>query len=317
MVYTLSGARIDFTATARSTLVAGAVALALCVATPLVTRADDGYATWYGPGFQGNVMANGQIYNMYDPTTTACNIYPFGTWIKVTNPANGKSVVVQVRDRGAFHHAVDLSYAAFKLIGDPAAMEIPITYQVVAGPGGNVAPAPRAAPSSRGARPAPATQYVVQPGDTLSGIATQFALDQSTLATWNAVTDPNLLAPGQTLRLTAPPSAPAPAPTHTGTYVVQLGDSLLALAVQFGVSADSLAAANNLADPYPLVAGQSIILPNGVAAAAPPSYTVQPGDTLSGIASNYNVGIDALATANQISDPNTLQPGTVLTIPTH
>ena len=103
-----------------SWLVGIAFAVAFALLFPALAAADDGYATWYGPGFQGNVMASGQIYNMYDPTTTASNIYPFGTWIRVTNPANGHSAIVQVRDRGAFHYAFDLSYAAFKSIADPA-----------------------------------------------------------------------------------------------------------------------------------------------------------------------------------------------------
>ncbi len=301
------------------------IAVLIVAATPQLTSADSGYATWYGPGFQGNVMSDGQTYDMNDPTTTACNIYPLGTWVKVTNPFNGKSVVVQVRDRGGFSHAFDLSYAAFRILADPAVMEIPVTYVVVTGPSGTPVPAPRAAPSSRGGRPAPATQYVVQPGDTLSAIASEFAIDQNALAQWNGITDPNMLAPGQTLRLTAPPPAPtatpgsAPttsAPIAAGTYVIQPGDTLLALTNQFGVSADSLAAANNLTEPYVLVAGQTLSLPIASGASAP-AYTVQPGDTLSGIAATFNVGVDALAAANQITDPSSLQPGAVLTIPTH
>ncbi len=67
------------------------------------------YATWYGPGFQGHVMADGQIFNMYNPTTTASNWFPFNTWVRVTNVANGKSVTVRVTDRGNFSWAFDLS----------------------------------------------------------------------------------------------------------------------------------------------------------------------------------------------------------------
>src|SRR5579883_148402 len=99
-----------------------ALAAAIGMLTTGLASADTGVATWYGPGFQGNTMYDGQPYDMYDPTTTACNIYPLGTWLRVTNPVNGRSVVVQVRDRGAFSHALDLSYAAFKSIADPALM---------------------------------------------------------------------------------------------------------------------------------------------------------------------------------------------------
>src|SRR5258705_11715836 len=102
----------------------GAIAIAACVLVgfPTVVAADEGFATWYGPGFQGNTMYNGQTYDMYDPTTTACNIYPIGTWLKVSNPANGHSVVVQVRDRGGFRYAFELSYAPFKLLRNASDM---------------------------------------------------------------------------------------------------------------------------------------------------------------------------------------------------
>src|SRR5947208_2253199 len=58
----------------RALAYAGVVALVvvLVLASPRPASADDGYATWYGPGFQGHPMYNGQIYDMYDPTTTAC-----------------------------------------------------------------------------------------------------------------------------------------------------------------------------------------------------------------------------------------------------
>jgi LysM repeat protein len=286
---------------------------------PAAAAADGGFATWYGPGFQGNVMADGAIYNMYDPTTTASNSFPFGTWLRVTNPANGLSVVVQVRDRGAFSQAFDLSYAAFKDIADPALMEIPVDYMIVSGPSGApvAAARTRGAPASRGGRPAPATQYLVQPGDTLSGIASQYEIDPATLAQWNGISDPNVLTPGLTLRLTAPAAAaPAPAAAPGAHYVVQPGDSVFLLSRRFGVSADQLATANGLTDPNSITIGQTIVIPSAGPAASPaPTYVVRPGDTLSGIATTFGVSVDSLQRANGITDPLTIQPGTKLTIP--
>lgn len=92
-----------------------------------------GLATWYGPGFHGNGMANGQIFNMYDPTTTASNTFPMGTWLRVTNQYNGASVVVQVRDRGGFGGAVvlDLSMAAFASIASLDSGVIPVSVEVM------------------------------------------------------------------------------------------------------------------------------------------------------------------------------------------
>jgi LysM repeat protein len=294
-----------------------ALATAMGMLCPGLASADSGYATWYGPGFQGNVMYNGQIYDMYDPTTTACNIYPLGTWIKVTNPATGKTVVVQVRDRGAFKHALDLSYAAFKAIANPALMEIPVNYEVVSGPSGVPIPA-RATPSSRGSRPAPSGQYVVQPGDTLVGVAAQTGIAPGRLAAWNNITDPDQIVVGQVLRLTAP-AAPVPAPATkvlTHSYVVQAGDTVLSIAQQFGVSADALAATNNLNDPNNIVIGQTLSIPGGSGpASATKTYTVQPGDSLSSIADSFGVNLDHLISVNHIGDPSIIQPGIQLTIP--
>jgi LysM repeat protein len=293
------------------------IAFATWFSFPLLAGADGGLATWYGPGFQGHTMANGQVYDMYDPTTTACNIYPFGTWIRVANPANGRAVTVQVRDRGGFHHAFDLSYAAFRLIGDPAVMQIPVTYQVVSGPNADPAPA-RATTSSRGGRPAPQTQYVVQTGDSLGGIATQFGVDESALASWNGISDPNLIAVGDTLRLSPPPApAPPPAPTATTgrTYVVRAGDTIYGIAAQFGVGADRLVTHNRLSDPADIQIGQTLTMPAAGSSATPQTYIVQDGDTLSGIAEKFAVTVGAMLFVNQLDDPDHIPRGLSLSIP--
>lgn len=92
--------------------------LLLAVASAGLAAADEGIATWYGPGFHGKRMANGLIFDQHDPTTAAANRYALGTWLIVTNVANGLSVTVQVRDRGAFTHALDLSMAAFAQLAE-------------------------------------------------------------------------------------------------------------------------------------------------------------------------------------------------------
>jgi LysM repeat protein len=301
------------------------------LASVVPAAADDGYATWYGPGFQGNVMYDGQIYDMYDPTTTACNIYPLGTWVKVTNPHNGASVIVQVRDRGAFHHAFDLSYAAFKRLANPDVMEIAVTYQVVSGPSGDppparatvpASPAPPVATPAPSPTPAPATRYVVQLGDNLADIAARFGVSARILAGWNGIVNPNLVTPGQTLRLTAPPSPPppaAPSPTPSASprsagYIVLPGDTLSSIADRFGLSNAQIVAANNLANPDDIVIGQSLVIP-GQARPASRHYVVRDGDSLSDIATSLGVTVTSLVSANQISDPNLVQPGQQLIVP--
>lgn len=80
-----------------------------------------GKITWYGKAYHGNKTASGERFDM-NALTAASNTHKFGTKLKVTNPSNGKSVIVRVTDRGAFTKyrvLLDLSYAAFKTIADP------------------------------------------------------------------------------------------------------------------------------------------------------------------------------------------------------
>ncbi len=72
-----------------------------------------GIASWYGRKFHGNMTSMGESYDMY-AMTAAHPTLPLPSYVRVTNPANAKSVVVRVNDRGPFHseRIIDLSYAA-------------------------------------------------------------------------------------------------------------------------------------------------------------------------------------------------------------
>jgi rare lipoprotein A len=74
--------------------------------------------SWYGPGFHGRKTANGERFNQH-AFTAAHKTLPFGTKLKVTCIATGKSAIVTVNDRGPFHgnRALDLSKAAASAIG--------------------------------------------------------------------------------------------------------------------------------------------------------------------------------------------------------
>ena len=76
-----------------------------------------GIASWYGKKFHGQRTSIGEIYDMYG-MTAAHPTLPIPSYARVTNPANGKSVIVRINDRGPFLHEriMDLSYvAAWKL----------------------------------------------------------------------------------------------------------------------------------------------------------------------------------------------------------
>ncbi|SEL03348.1 septal ring lytic transglycosylase RlpA family protein [Nitrosovibrio tenuis] len=76
-----------------------------------------GIASWYGRRYHGQKTASGEIYDMYG-MTAAHTTLPLPSYVRVTNIANGKSIVVRVNDRGPFlsDRLIDLSYtAAYKL----------------------------------------------------------------------------------------------------------------------------------------------------------------------------------------------------------
>ena len=87
--------------------------IAMLLSTPAIAN----YATWYGNQFHGRLTASGERFNQY-AMTCASNKHKLGTQLKVTNTANGKSVVCRVNDRGRLGKGVvvDLSKGAFAKI---------------------------------------------------------------------------------------------------------------------------------------------------------------------------------------------------------
>lgn len=72
-----------------------------------------GIASWYGKRYHGGKTASGEVYDMYG-MTGAHPTLPIPSYVRVTNPENGRSVIVRINDRGPFHsdRLIDLSYAA-------------------------------------------------------------------------------------------------------------------------------------------------------------------------------------------------------------
>ncbi len=77
-----------------------------------------GTASFYANKFEGRRTANGEIFSQ-KKMTAACNVLPLGTWIRVTNLRNGRSVVVKINDRLHYKmkRVADLSGAAARQIG--------------------------------------------------------------------------------------------------------------------------------------------------------------------------------------------------------
>ncbi len=95
---------------ARATLPAPPVA-------PQIPGVETGLASWYGHPYHGRAAADGEIYDM-EQLTAAHRTLPFGTWVRVTNLTNAKSVDVRIIDRGPFidGRIIDISHAAARAI---------------------------------------------------------------------------------------------------------------------------------------------------------------------------------------------------------
>ncbi len=79
----------------------------------------DAVASWYGPGFHGRKMANGQVFDMYDEELIAHKTLAFGTKVEIINPQNNNVLIATVEDRGPYIKGrdFDLSYAGAEKLG--------------------------------------------------------------------------------------------------------------------------------------------------------------------------------------------------------
>ncbi len=184
--------------------------------------------------------------------------------------------------------------------------------------------------------------YIVQAGDSLSSIAFQFDVKPGTLIEVNNILDPNNLTVGTPLLIpgfVAPASAAsgvedggavAAGEVDTGSssdagagssvvHVVQPGESLGQIAAEYGVDALAVAQANNISNGNLIRVGQKLVIP-GVSArqaleARGERHIVQSGESLSTIAADFGVSMEAIMAANSLDDPNTIVVGQELLIP--
>lgn len=169
-----------------------------------------------------------------------------------------------------------------------------------------------------GAAPAAAgTHYVVRYGDTLTGIAHAHGVGLRRLAHTNHRRVRGILRAGTVLVI---PGGRSSAPT--GTYTVRWGDTLTGIGARFGVSVDRLARINRISPHGLLLAGATLHVPGGTSGGGGGgsggmggSYVVRPGDTLSGIAARFGVGLHRLARTNGLRVRGILLAGITLRVP--
>jgi LysM repeat protein len=109
-------------------------------------------------------------------------------------------------------------------------------------------------------------------------------------------------------------------------HKVLYGESLFRIALKYGITVDELAAANDIVYTWSIQVGQELIIPglaqpdeadvvaNPLVAAAPVQHVIRPGETLAGIARRYDVDVDLILRANNITNPNLIYYGQTLNI---
>ena len=178
-----------------------------------------------------------------------------------------------------------------------------------------VSGAPLSTPERQG------TIHIVQWGENLTIIARRYGVTTSTIVQANGLANPNYIYAGQSLVIPggaapAPPSPPAPG----GTYVVNRGDTLGAIAARYGTTVNDLVALNGIMNPNLIHVGQVLKVPGGGPAPAPQPtdvciYWVKAGDTLSRIALQYGTTVWALTITNNLANPSFIWVGQQLIIP--
>lgn len=156
--------------------------------------------------------------------------------------------------------------------------------------------------------------YVVQRGDTLSGIAIRYNTTVAELAGINNIKNPNLIYIGQTLKIVTNSTIPEDE-THATSciiYTVKSGDTLSKIALKYGTTVQKILSNNMIENPNLIYAGQKIKIckleEEGTV------YIVKSGDTLWAIALRYGVTVDYLVEKNRIFDRNLIFPGQQVTI---
>lgn len=168
--------------------------------------------------------------------------------------------------------------------------------------------------------------HVIKSGEMLLSIAAQYDTSVEAILMVNEITDPTTLQIGQKLFIPVTPT-PVVKTTPTPTvplvfHIIEAGDTLLALAIQYDTTVDELMAANWLTDPSGLQIGQKLVippadgpLPDPIQWAPTAVHEVGDGDTLLGIAARYGSTLEDILAVNQDLEADILQLGQAINVP--
>lgn len=155
----------------------------------------------------------------------------------------------------------------------------------------------------------------VRVGDTIYKIAQRYGITVDQILQVNPGLDPDMLFVGQKICL---PEELLPVCAGLQTYEIKAGDSIYRIARRYGLSVDAILKANDPElDPDKLFIGQIICLP-GELEFCPEGqrYVIKAGDNFNKLAQKFKVSVDEIINANAGINPNTLQIGQEICIPT-
>lgn len=165
--------------------------------------------------------------------------------------------------------------------------------------------------------------YRVEEGNTLSGIAKRYGVSVKELERINGITDPNLIYPGQILKIYPKEKREERKKTRIkfySTYIVKSGDTLSSIANKLHTTVDELVQLNDISNPNLIYPGEILKIPSVKRGPSKSvsnkqyikTYTVRSGDTLYGIARRFNTTVEKLIELNGLSNPDLIYPGQVL-----
>jgi LysM repeat protein len=164
--------------------------------------------------------------------------------------------------------------------------------------------------------------HIVKRGETLFSIARSYGVSVDAIVAANGIANPSHIYVGQ--RLVIPTSTTTGSPLAAGaTHVVQPGENLFRIALRYGTTMQALSELNGIYNPAHVVAGQKLTIPGSATVPsvayqpqhAAETHTVQPGETLSVIASRYGISVWTLVKLNNIANPALIYAGQMLAIP--
>jgi len=156
--------------------------------------------------------------------------------------------------------------------------------------------------------------YIVQPGDTLSGIARTFGATVDALSQLNGIADPSSIQPGAELVIPGFEGVSGVLSTHAVSY----GENLASMSRQYGLSPDAMIRLNRVVNPESIYLGQELILPENDGPAALPqaeSHLVNAGESRLELAVRDNLNPWSVTATNQLGYQVWIAPGTVLSLP--